>query len=187
MLKTMMSAAVFAQIAMLTGCAADRTEADGGPAADTAQVTTEAEGFVLRLPDSTTAETAIPALVQAGHARLATMCQSSPGGAIRILNPLAPGVFEDLPCSTILEGTATAGSALRDDVDGPTGQVEQRFGPISLLACALGTVGTGLFTRYAVCPNGATEQDRTRCNDAGLWGSAGLTFVCTLPFLPIFF
>ncbi len=25
------------------------------------------------------------------------------------------------------------------------------------------------------------------CNDVGLWGGAAITFVCTLPFLPIFF
>ncbi len=35
--------------------------------------------------------------------------------------------------------------------------------------------------------DGFTTQDRTNCNDVGLWGGAGLTFVCTLPFLPIFF
>ncbi len=80
-----------------------------------------------------------------------------------------------------------ANEPLTSEAAEPIGQTQQEIGPISLVACALGTIGTSLFTRYALCPHGTTARDRANCNDVGLWGGTGLTIVCTLPFLPIFF
>ena len=135
-----------------------------------------------------TAEDVIPAILAVGHAQLVIACEQTPEASVRILNPLASGDYADVACSSILEGTRQTSDALTsDEKDGPIGTTQQKFGPISLLACGIGTIGTALFTRYALCPGAPTERDRTSCNDVGLWGGTALTVVCTLPFLPIFF
>ena len=172
------------------GCSANVAPTDtGGHGSTLGEQNIEGQSFEVQFPFDVTTESVIAAIVAAGHDELAAACESTPIAAIRILNPLASGEYSDVPCAAILgeEEMVETSAALTSHADGPIGQTQQKIGPISLLACAIGSAGTGMFTRYALCPHGRTERDRTKCNDVGLWGSAGITFICTLPFLPIFF
>ncbi len=47
--------------------------------------------FELTLPDNTTVETVIPAIVEAGRDQLATACEAYPGASVRIFNPSPRG------------------------------------------------------------------------------------------------
>jgi hypothetical protein len=91
-----------------------------------------------------------------------------------------------VPCSAALAGDGGTGEAsaalVSDEEDGPTGEARQPIGPISIWACAIASIGTGLFTYYALCPQGRTERARRRCDKTGLWGSAGITLLCAIPF-----
>ncbi len=82
---------------------------------------------------------------------------------------------------TILHGEESVGQSSEALTSGGEhiGQVQQK-GIISTVACFAGGAAAFLGTRYGICPHGATEQDRTNCNDVGGWGSLGLGFVCGL-------
>jgi hypothetical protein len=161
-----------------------------GPAsAATDEPTTSPEAsnaFVALLPPTTTAETVIPQIVEAARDRLAAACVASPGASVRINNPLASGDYEDVACSTILEGGESIGQTGEALVSGGEhlGQTQQK-GIITTAACFAGGAALFLGTRYGVCKYGGgpgAEGDRRRgnCNDVGGWGSLGLGFVCTL-------
>jgi hypothetical protein len=74
------------------GCAADvapTDTGDHGPAL--AEQTAEAQSFEVQLSRDVTAETVIPAIVEAARGQLAAVCEVTPGVAFRISNPLALG------------------------------------------------------------------------------------------------
>jgi hypothetical protein len=137
--------------------------------------------FELTLPDNATAETVIPAIVEAGRDQIATACDAYPGASVRIFNPLASGSHEDIACSTILDGEQSVGQSQEALTSGGEniGQVQQK-GIISTVACFAGGAAVFFGTSYGICPHGQTEQDRTNCNNVGGWGSLGLGFVCGL-------
>lgn len=82
--------------AALASCAADTTAPDQLPAQTAEAPATEPSAFTLWLDRATTAETAIPAIVAAAHQQLAAACERTPGAAVRILNPLASGSYQDV-------------------------------------------------------------------------------------------
>jgi hypothetical protein len=184
MLGTITTAAVLACGAMLTGCAADTTTldtADHGPV--TAEQGDAPQTFEVRLGSDTTAEAAIPAIVEAGHAQLVAACASTRDATLRFLNPLASGDYADVACSAILDGGESIGQTSEALSSAEhIGQVQQK-GVISTVACFAGGTAAFLGTRYGICPHGRTERDRTNCNDVGGWGGAGLGFVCALTFI----
>lgn len=142
------------------------------------------KAFVVLVPPTTTAETVIPQIVEAGREQLAAACVTSPGATARIINPLASGDHADVPCSTILDEGESVGQPSEALTSGGEhlGQTQQK-GVITTVACF--AAGTTLFlgTRYGVCEYGGgpgAEGDRRRadCNDIGSWGGVGLGFVC---------
>ena len=142
------------------------------------------KAFVALTLPTTTAETVIPQIVEAGREQLAAACVINPGASVRIINPLASGVYTDVPCSTILDGGESVGQTSEALKSGGEhiGQTQQK-GVITTVACF--AAGTALFlgTRYGVCEYGGgpgAEGDRRRanCNDIGSWGGVGLGFVC---------
>jgi hypothetical protein len=78
--------------------------------------------------------------------------------------------------------TGQAATSSTSNLDGPIGEAQQKLGPISFLMCGLFAGGTALYTRYALCPHATTEEDRSNCNDVGLWGGVGIGILCSLPF-----
>lgn len=137
--------------------------------------------FELTLLDNATAETVIPAIVEAGRDQLSTACEAYPRASVRIFNPLVSGSYEDVTCSTILDGEESVGQsseALTSSGEN-IGHVQQK-GIISTVACFAGGAAAFLVPRYGICPHGRTEQDRSNCNDVSGWGSLGLGFVCGL-------
>lgn len=161
------------------GCAADVAPADTsnhGPAP--VEQLADGQTFDVQLPLDVTVESVIPAIVAAGHEELAAACDGTPGAAIRVLNPLASGSFEDVSCASILSGeesTAATSAALADAE--PIGQVQQK-GVITTVACFASGATIFLGTRYGICPHGKTEKVRTDCNDVGSWGNLGIALIC---------
>lgn len=153
------------------------------PAAETApaEEASASQIFEVQFEPAAQAEEAIPAIVEAGRDKLASACSGTPDASIRIMNPLASGAFEDVPCATILGGGESAEQSSEALTRGGEriGQAQQK-GVITTVACFAGAATVFLGTRYGVCPHGRTEQDRTNCNDAGNWGQAGLGFLCAL-------
>lgn len=185
MLRTITITAELACTAMLTGCAADTTTFDQGPAPAAEQPITEPQAFTLRLDSATTAETVIPAIMAVGHDQIAMACEANPGASIRIFNPLAPGDYADVPCTAILgdnESTGGTGAALTSDIDGPIGQDRQKIGPISFLMCGLFAAGSTLALNYGVCPHARTPKDRKNCGHVSNFGGAAITILCAIPF-----
>jgi hypothetical protein len=144
------------------------------------------QSFTVGLDPATTAENVIPRIVAAGSTHLATVCEEHPDASVRILNPLVSGAYADVSCGSVLDGDGATGAAsaalVIDASDGPVGEAKQRLGPISAVACLIAGAGTGLFTRYALCPHGRTERDRRNCEDTGLWGSIAIGVLCAVPF-----
>lgn len=161
------------------GCAANVVPTDTddqGPAL--AEQIAKGQSFEVQLSRDITAESVIPAIVAAGHTELVTACESTPGAAIRILNPLTSGSFENVSCAAILSGeesTAETSAALSSALH--IGQVQQK-GVITTVACFAAGATVFLGTRYGVCPHGKTEQIRTACNDFGGWSNLGLGLLC---------
>ncbi|WP_437593362.1 hypothetical protein [Sorangium sp. So ce1000] len=135
------------------------------------------ESFYVGLNPATTAESTIPQILKAGRPQLAAACADRPEASIRIFNPVDPGAYEDVSCASILYGSAAADEASYE----PIGEVQQGIGPISFLMCGLFATGSTVFLRYALCPRGRTERDRTRCNDTGLWGGVAMGVLCAVP------
>lgn len=141
--------------------------------------------FELTLPDNTTEETVIPAIVEAGRDQLATACEAYPGASVRIFNPLALGSYEDIACSAILDGGESVGQTSESLMSGGEhiGQAQQEIGPITLVGCGLMAIGAPLFANRAICPRGTTAGDRANCDSATTFGGAGLGILClVLPF-----
>src|SRR5512132_1452227 len=80
------------------GCTADVAPLD----TDNHEHARGARSFEVQVPRDVTAETVIPALVEASRGELAVVCAATPGASIRIMNPLASGTFEDVSCTSVL-------------------------------------------------------------------------------------
>lgn len=178
MLRPITIAVVLACMVVLTGCAPDTetlyTAAQGPPAEHAAPPQT----FEVQLCGDMTAESTITAIVAAGHDQLADACESAPDASVRVLSPLASGVFANVSCSSILYGDVGQTSEAPSSAE-HIGQVQQK-GIFTTVACSAAGTMVFLGTRYGICPHGRTEQVRTDCNDVGGWGSIGLGFVCGL-------
>src|SRR4051812_4469170 len=117
--------------------------AAAGPAsAETNESTTNPEAsnaFVALTAPTTTAETGVPQIVEAGREQLAAACVANSGASIRIMNPLASGSYEDVDCSTILAGGESVGQTSEALMSGGEhiGQVQQK-GIITTVACFAG-------------------------------------------------
>lgn len=130
--------------------------------------------FELILPDTTTAATVIPAIVETGHEQLATACGTSPVASVRIFNPLVPGSYEDVACSTILGAEPsveeTTEALMRGDE--PIAQAQQDLTPVGLL-CGLFTIGVGLAATWS-CDK---YPDRW-CPWPAAVGTSGISLAC---------
>jgi hypothetical protein len=158
---------------MLTGCTVEATP-DQGPSEKGSMLQT----FDVRLPTGTTEETVIPAIVAAGHDEIAAACDGTFSTSIRVFNPLAPGAYTDVPCSTMLDGTGEASSALTSDPsDSRLGQAQQQLSPFSL-GCAAFVGGSALFSQFVLCPRARTERDRKHCDSWTGGGFFGLGLMC---------
>jgi hypothetical protein len=178
MLKTFSLACLGLLCSGVLGCAAEvAPTATADPAPALAQSPAEGQSFAVQLPQDVPTESVIPAIVGAGQDKLAAVCASTPGAAIRVLNPLASGAFEDVSCASILAGAGTAETSAALSSPEHIGQVQQK-GLITTVACFAGSAATFLVPRYGICPHGATEQIRTDCNDVGGWGSLGIGLLC---------
>jgi hypothetical protein len=145
--------------------------------------------FVAPTPPTTTAETIIAQIVEAGREQLAAACVAYPGASVRIFNPLASGDHADVPCSMILDGGESLGQSSEALTSGGEhiGQTQQ-WGIISTVACFAGGAAAFFGTRYGICNyqggakagERATERDRANCNDVGGWGGLGIGFICAL-------
>jgi hypothetical protein len=149
----------------------------------TDEPTTEPEpaasnGFELKLPDSATAETVIPAIVEAGHDQLAMACEASPVASVRIFNPLAAGSYEDIACSTLLDAEASVGPTSEGLVRGDEriGEAQQRLTPIGL-GCSFVILGLGIFMNHALCQYPGAEHPGA-CAALSEFGMGGLGLAC---------
>ena len=187
MLRTIPITGMLAWGAMLTGCVADTRSQDKEPASNQAgQADTSPEVFTLRLDSSMTAETITPVLLASAQDKLLAACEATPDKAVRVFNPLASGVYVDVPCSVLLAGDEatgeTSGALTSRESDGPIGQAQQKIGPISFLMCGLFLGGSTLFLDKVMCPRAQTEEARKNCSNVGLGGGIALGILCSIPF-----
>lgn len=176
MIRTITAAVVPGCTVVLMGCTADTATLDTNARHPPAEHADTPQTFKVWLRGDMSAESAISAIVAAGHDQLAGACESAPDASVRILSPLASGDYADVACSSILDSDAAQTSQALSSVE-HIGQAQQK-GIFTTVACF--AAGTTVFvgTRYGICPHGQTEQVRTDCNDVGGWGSIGLSFVC---------
>jgi hypothetical protein len=168
--------------AMLTGCAADTTTLDtsnqGATPAEQAEVA--APSFMIWVRGDTTPETAIPAILAAAHDQLAVACAGKPGTSVRIHNPFLSEAYADVLCSTFLDGTGEANSALTSDVDGPIGTVQQNWSPFGL-ACSALMFGASLAWNWPWGQEGCNApgaHNPTACRALTGIGVGGLGLLC---------
>lgn len=161
----------------------------GAPACGAADEATEVQAdrdgaevpprsFYLELDEATTAESVIPQILEAGRPELAAACADRPEAAIRILNPLDPGAFADVPCSSMLGGGVEASAAPGSEGgDEPIAAAQQPWSPFGL-ACGVLTLGSGLVSTFALCPRARTHHDRQGCDLLTAGGFSGLSVLC---------
>ncbi len=110
MLRIIPITAMLACGAVLTGCAADTMTPGQEPADNRAgQADTPQQVFMLRVDSGMTAETITPALLASAHDSLVAACEATPDKAVRVFNPLASGVYVDVPCSALLADDEATG------------------------------------------------------------------------------
>lgn len=151
-----------------------------GPAhAETDEPSTEAaasHAFAVQLSGNTTAENVIERIIEAGREQLATACTAQPEASVRIFNPLASGSYEDVACSTLLDGGESVGHTSEALSSGGEriGQVQQKWSPFGLGCTAL--VGlSALFVNYALCSRpGAEHPDACRYTADGGFFTLGI-------------
>jgi hypothetical protein len=183
MLRTIKITAALACAAMLTGCAADTTTSDQGPADPRAeQADTRQQAFVIQLDASTTAESVIPAIVAAAHGKLVTVCAGNPGASVRVINPLASGSHEDVQCSDLLEGSETIGQASAPVANGGEriGQAQQKWSPVGLVCSAL-MFGAALAWNWPGSHAGCNDpraENPAGCQAVTSVGLGSLGFLC---------
>ncbi|WP_234023809.1 hypothetical protein [Sorangium cellulosum] len=121
---------------------------------------------------------AIPQILEAGRPELATACVDRPEASIRIFNPVEPGAFADVPCSSMLGGEVEENAVPAAEESGePVGTAQHRWSPVGL-ACGLLTLGSGLWSTYALCPRARTHHDRRGCDYLTTGGFTGLGVLC---------
>jgi hypothetical protein len=142
------------------------------------------KSFEVPLTANASEEDVFKQIVAAGHEQLTATCEANPGASIRVTSPIASGSYEDIACSTVLEGGYPAGQSSEAPTSGSedVGQTQQKLGPISLVACGIFAAGSFLLMNEVLCPRGRTQQDRDNCGHVSNFGSAGITLLCALPF-----
>jgi hypothetical protein len=128
--------------------------------------------FVVHLAQTTTAETVISQIVEAGREQLAAACAAHPDASIRVFNPLASGSYADVSCSTILDGSEPVAQSSEALPSGEhIGQIQQKWSPFGL-GCTAFVGLSALFVNYALCNRpGAEQPDLCRYTaDAGFFG-----------------
>jgi hypothetical protein len=126
---------------VLTGCAGDTTQLDTAVQGSPAEHPAALESFRVPLAGDATAETAIPAILVAGHEQLVAACGQTPRASVRIMNPLAPDDLADVACSAILDGTWQTSDALTHATTGEqTGEAREPLTPIGGLLCSLASL-----------------------------------------------
>ncbi len=161
------------------GCATDVAPLD----TDTHGPVPATQSFEVQVPRDITPGNVVAALVKAGRAELAAACEATPDASIRIMNPLASGTFEVLPCASVLdsdEATAASSTALTsNESDGPVGTVQQRWSLFGM-ACSVLTIGSGLVASRLLCPRATNPQDARNCGNFSDAGFSTLGFLCFL-------
>ncbi|WP_437336328.1 hypothetical protein [Sorangium sp. So ce394] len=123
-------------------------------------------------------EPAIPQIVAAGRHELAAACADRPDAAVRILNPLDAGAFADVPCSSMLGREVAASSAPAAEESGePIAVAQQPWSPVGL-ACGVLTLGSGLWSTFALCPRARNPHDKRNCDILTSGGFTGLGVLC---------
>jgi hypothetical protein len=154
--------------------------ADPGRAlADEPTTTSEASNaFVVPMTPTTTAETVISQIVEAGREQLAAACVANPGASVRILNPLASGDHADVACSTILDGGESVGQSSEALTSGRenVGQAQQKLTPIGI-GCSIVMLGLGIFMNHAICQYPGAENPNA-CGWLSEAGMGGLGLAC---------
>lgn len=134
-------------------------------------------GFELKLHDTTTAETVIPQIVEAGHDLLAAACVAHPGASIRVFNPLASEDHEDVACSTILDGgepvVLTSDALMSGE---RIGEARHELTPIGL-GCSVVMLGLAIFMNHALCQYPGAENPGA-CAALSEYGMGGLGLAC---------
>ncbi|XXX74847.1 hypothetical protein WMF30_45060 [Sorangium sp. So ce134] len=179
MCRTTTSAGLLACGAMLTGCTVETTPGHG----ETEEPETEEMGGVLQtfgvqLPSDTTEENVIPRVVAAGREEIAEACERTSSVSVRVFNPLALGVYADIPCSTILDDAGEVGGVrMNHQNDGRVGETQQKLTPLGV-GCAAFIGAAGLVAQFGVCPRARTGRDKRRCDYWTGGGFFGLTVAC---------
>jgi hypothetical protein len=133
--------------------------------------------FELTLPDTTSVKTVIAQIVDAGHNQLAAACVAHPIASIRVFNPLVPGTYEDIACSTLLAGgepLALTSNALTSGER--LGETRQELTPIGL-GCSVVMLGLGIFMNHALCQYPGAENPQA-CAALAEYGIGGLGLAC---------
>ncbi len=166
------------------GVAEEPVEADRGTAGDVEEPDdSEAPARIVRvaLDQEPTVENVIPQILAGGRAELGAACADRPEESIRIVNPIEPGAFEDVPCSSLLCDVPADEEAISVPVpangDEQIGMVQQPWSPFGL-ACSVITTGSALVANYALCPRATNPRDRRNCDRLTTGGFTGLGFLC---------
>lgn len=165
----------------------------GAPACGTADEVTEAradrgdvEGaempaasFYVGLDRATTAESAIPQILEAGRPELAAACADSPDAMIRIFNPFDPGAFADVPCASMLcDGERSAAPASEESGE-PIAVAQQPWSPIGL-GCGIFMFGVTMAATSVLCPRARDPRDAQRCSNYSGTALGTLGVLCAL-------
>jgi hypothetical protein len=167
------------------GCAADVAPTDTGdygPAL--AEQAAEGQSFAVQLSRDVTAETVIPAIVEAARGKLAAVCESTPGASVRVVNPLASGDFADVSCAAILSGAELAGESHQaftsEPSDGPLGESQQSITPVGPILCGLAALLWSTAAARA-CYNSRGPNSEF-CNVASFGSNVAWVFACGMMF-----
>ncbi|WP_437608042.1 hypothetical protein WMF20_45435 [Sorangium sp. So ce834] len=110
-------------------------------------------------------EPAIPQIVAAGRHELVAACADRPDAAVRIFDPLEPGLVADVPCASVLSGEVEASTAPAAEEGGePIVAAQQRWSPIGL-GCGVFMLGATMFATSVLCPRARDPRDAQRCSN----------------------
>lgn len=143
----------------------------------------DARRFEVQLSPGTTMETIIPSIVEAGREELAAACEQTPGGAVRILHPLASDDHVDVSCADILggENIGQTSEALSTEPGGErTSEARQKLTPIGGILCGLaGLIATT--AQNKVCSDWRGQNDQY-CNVGTFGSGVAWIWACALAF-----
>lgn len=146
--------------------------------------------FTFKTYSDMTVDNITDVVIANGFDEITTVCQRLPDASVRIINPLASGAFEDVPCSFFLEdGVVNQSMGPFTSGGERAGQVQQGIGgPISTAACFLGplVIGAGLGWNWwgmkGLCPRIEDPKARSNCDALTFGGPAFIGVLCVIPF-----